>query len=61
MNSIIHETAAFCGGFLHKGGETMYNSTLCYLENDRGEYLMLHRVKKKKDVNPGFGLFSFFQ
>ena len=29
----------------------MYNSTLCYLENDRGEYLMLHRVKKKKDVN----------
>ena len=29
----------------------MYNSTLCYLENHRGEYLMLHRVKKKKDVN----------
>ena len=29
----------------------MFNSTLCYLENDRGEYLMLHRVKKKKDVN----------
>lgn len=29
----------------------MYNSTLCYLENPRGEYLMLHRVKKKKDVN----------
>ena len=29
----------------------MYNSTLCYLENRRGEYLMLHRVKKKKDVN----------
>ena len=29
----------------------MYNSTLCYVENDRGEYLMLHRVKKKKDVN----------
>ena len=29
----------------------MYNSTLCYLENNRGEYLMLHRVKKKKDVN----------
>lgn len=29
----------------------MYNSTLCYLENDRGEYLMLHRVKKKHDVN----------
>ena len=31
----------------------MYNSTLCYLENDRGEYLMLHRVKKKVDVNKG--------
>ncbi|MBD5133654.1 MAG: 8-oxo-dGTP diphosphatase [Clostridiales bacterium] len=29
----------------------MYNSTLCYLENDRGEYLMLHRVKKKVDIN----------
>ena len=31
----------------------MYNSTLCYLENDRGEYLMLHRVKKKVDINKG--------
>lgn len=29
----------------------MYNSTLCYLENQCGEYLMLHRVKKKRDVN----------
>ena len=29
----------------------MYNSTLCYLENGRGEYLMLHRVKKEHDVN----------
>lgn len=29
----------------------MFNSTLCYIENDRGEYLMLHRVKKKNDVN----------
>ena len=29
----------------------MHNSTLCYLENNRGEYLMLHRVKKKHDVN----------
>lgn len=27
------------------------NCTLCYLENDRDEYLMLHRVKKKNDVN----------
>ena len=31
----------------------MYNTTLCYLENDRGEYLMLHRVKKKRDINQG--------
>ena len=31
----------------------MYNSTLCYLENERGEYLMLHRVKKKADINKG--------
>ena len=28
----------------------MINSTLCYLEKD-GQYLMLHRIKKKKDVN----------
>lgn len=27
------------------------NSSLIYLENSRGEYLMLHRVKKKNDVN----------
>ena len=25
-------------------------TTLCYIEND-GKYLMLHRVKKDKDVN----------
>ena len=29
----------------------MINCTLCYLENDRGDSLMLHRVKKKNDVN----------
>ena len=29
----------------------MHNSTLCYLENAQGEYLMLHRVKKKADIN----------
>lgn len=29
----------------------MFNTTLCYLENERGEYLMLHRVKKEHDVN----------
>jgi len=28
----------------------MRNSTLCYLERD-GKYLMLHRVKKEKDIN----------
>lgn len=27
------------------------NSTLIYLENSKGEYLMLHRVKKKNDIN----------
>ncbi len=32
---------------------SMYSSTLCYLENPRGEYLMLHRVKKKADINKG--------
>ena len=31
----------------------MYNTTLCYLENGRGEYLMLHRVKKREDINKG--------
>jgi 8-oxo-dGTP diphosphatase len=29
----------------------MIQSTLCYIENDRGEYLMLHRVKKENDAN----------
>jgi len=29
----------------------MLSTTLCYLENDRGEYLMMHRVKKEHDVN----------
>lgn len=29
----------------------MHNSTLIYLENPRGEYLMMHRVKKAVDVN----------
>ena len=30
----------------------MDNSTLCYIEKD-GQYLMLHRVKKKLDINEG--------
>ena len=29
----------------------MYNSTLCYIEDPQGNYLMLHRVKKKNDLN----------
>ena len=29
----------------------MLQSTLCYIENPAGEYLMLHRVKKKNDIN----------
>ena len=29
----------------------MRYTTLCYIENGRGEYLMMHRVKKKNDVN----------
>ena len=28
----------------------MRNSTLCYIERD-GHYLMLHRIKKKNDIN----------
>ncbi len=28
-------------------------TTLCYIENDRGEYLMLHRTKKENDLNHG--------
>ena len=28
----------------------MINTTLCYIERD-GKYLMLHRVKKKNDIN----------
>ena len=30
----------------------MQNTTLCYIENDN-KYLMLHRVKKKNDINKG--------
>ena len=29
----------------------MKYSTLCYIENQQGEYLMLHRVKKENDCN----------
>ena len=30
----------------------MTTTTLCYIEN-KGKYLMLHRVKKKNDINEG--------
>ena len=29
----------------------MKNTTLCYIENPCGEYLMLHRIKKENDLN----------
>ena len=29
----------------------MKNTTLCDIENERGDYLMLHRVKKENDCN----------
>ena len=28
----------------------MINTTLCYIEQD-GKYLLLHRIKKKNDIN----------
>ena len=33
-----------------KGGISMINTTLCYIRRG-GEYLMLHRIKKKNDLN----------
>lgn len=35
-----------------EGSTAVTNTTLCYIERD-GEYLMLHRVLKKDDVNAG--------
>ncbi len=29
------------------------NTTLCYIKNDKSEYLMLHRNKKENDINEG--------
>ena len=29
----------------------MRNTTLCYIQNDRGQTLLLHRVKKQNDIN----------
>lgn len=31
----------------------MKNTTLCYIENDNDDYLMLYRNKKKNDPNAG--------
>lgn len=51
----VQAAAELCGGLRHtaagKGESLVRSTTLCYLENDRGEYLMLHRVKKQHDVN----------
>lgn len=33
------------------GGTKPIQSTLCYIENELGQYLMLHRIKKKNDTN----------
>lgn len=30
---------------------TKIQSTLCYVENDKSQYLMLHRIKKQNDAN----------
>ncbi|MCR5686579.1 MAG: peptidoglycan editing factor PgeF [Lachnospiraceae bacterium] len=29
------------------------NSTLCYIKNDKNEYLLLHRIRKENDLNEG--------
>lgn len=34
------------------GEKTMFDTTLCYIEQDN-KYLMLHRIKKKQDINEG--------
>lgn len=31
----------------------MIPSTLCYIKNDKNQYLLLHRIKKKQDLNEG--------
>ena len=38
----------------------MKNTTLCYIENEKGEYLMLHRVKKQNDLNHDKWIGVFF-
>ena len=29
----------------------MRNTTLCYIHNDRGQTLLIHRIKKENDLN----------
>ena len=29
------------------------NTTLCYIKNEKNEYLLLHRIKKENDLNEG--------
>ena len=36
--------------YIKSEGRIMQMTTLCYIENDE-KYLMLHRVKKKEDIN----------
>ena len=31
----------------------MIATTLCYIKNNKDEYLLLHRVKKVNDINEG--------
>ncbi len=34
-----------------KGVTAVRNTTLCYIQNDRGQTLLLHRIKKENDLN----------
>ncbi len=48
---------AFCNSekselFFYLRVSAMINSTLCYIEHE-GNYLLLHRIKKKNDINEG--------
>ena len=61
MNAILTASAASAGGswgaikVVIQAGEQSVSkpiTTLCYIEQD-GKYLMLHRTKKKQDINGG--------
>ena len=36
-----------------KGEYGMIPTTICYIKNDKDQYLLLHRVKKESDLNEG--------